>query len=283
MKMMRDYAILLLFFISLFSCSGNKKPTVVTSEAIEGYWVSGYLLHNTELSRTIASDNSKKPKVLFLRLKNEVNGFADTSYRIHGDTLLYRLGIKRSFKEDVFVEEEEFYPFRITFHSKERLVLMDDVTHEETTFYNLSILPAQPDAFNEIIFKDKELIINDSIKFYGSMGCTQEVHLLLRMPTNSTWKNNLDTIVSRINWEDAGFVQNATLVKDFKRPPLKEGEIFLPFPIGALDLNLKTKKHFGYWRFPSAHVSDPALTILIEEMKIFEEYCYKKNILRIYL
>ncbi|MDQ3109668.1 MAG: hypothetical protein M3R17_07205, partial [Bacteroidota bacterium] len=245
----------------------------------EGYWVSGYLLHNTELSRSFASENSKGPKVQLLRLKNVVNGFADTSYRIHGDTLQYRVGIRRYFMEDRLIEEEEFYPFRILFHSKDRLVLMDDVTHEETTFYNLLLVPVKPDAFNEITFEGKELIINDSITSYGSMGCTDEIYLLLKMLTNVTWKNSLDTIVSRIDWRNAIFVRESTnRMSQIGKWDSDSLIIEMLIPVPGSYMQITTPKHLGSWHFSSQNLSDPALSVLFSELLTFRAYCYKHNL-----
>ncbi|MDQ3110329.1 MAG: hypothetical protein M3R17_10580, partial [Bacteroidota bacterium] len=67
--------ILLLFFLLFSSCEKKEKEAVIINpELLDGYWVSGYLLHNTELTRTLAAESGEKPGIQLLRLKNELNG-----------------------------------------------------------------------------------------------------------------------------------------------------------------------------------------------------------------
>jgi hypothetical protein len=278
MKMKHWFALLSLVFIFFFSCSGNKKELKISEKDIEGYWVSGFLLHNTDLSRSIASDNSKKPKVLLLRLKNSVNGFADTSYRIHGDTLFYRIKFNESriWDDSLLRSKEKFYSLRITFHSKDRLVVMDDNTHQETTYYNLSILPVIQERIKEISFGvENKIIIKDSIKLYPGF-------LRPNIKTDVSWNNDLNVIVQHINWKGALLARESVKAKsqalgEFSIEMYDEG---IP---SHISIGIITEKHTGSWNFRSQYVSDPALSALIAELKTFEMYCYANNLLHHYI
>jgi hypothetical protein len=274
MKMIRWYTVLLFAFIFFLGCSENKKAVTISEKDIEGYWVSGFLLHNSELSRTIASENSKKPKVQMLRLKNEVNGLADTSYYIDGNKLLYRTGTKRVFNPDMSTKlNPEFSSFLIIFYSKERLVLKDVQTFEETTYYNLSIVPKQDEDFKEIAFGSHRYIwftINDSIELAEDFDRK-------KIAVELSWKNDLNMIIQRINWKAAIFSREANNSR--KTRPVKDSRGLHPPPPPPPEpgvrsgLHVTTTKHSANWNFSSLDVSDPALSVLLLEMLAFNSYC----------
>ncbi len=281
--MTQNAAILLLFFLSLFSCSEIKKPVAITEGDLEGYWVSGYLLHNTELSRSIASENSKKPKVLMLRLKNTVNGFADTSYLLKGNQLFYRTALPNLLRKETGGDLGEFHPFLITFLTKDRLVLQDIKTLEETTYYNINSMPDSDERFTEISF-GFEILINDSFTFRkrkfanyklinDSLVWQEEYYP--NQSINETWRKDLDLLVKRINWKAALFLTTAN-----KPQTKKIGEFKLLIPQGPrAHMRIETGKHEGEWRFTSQFVSDPALAVLCSEIRAYENYCYYNNFL----
>jgi hypothetical protein len=205
MKMTR-LTLLPLLCILFFGCTENKKAETITYKDIEGYWVSGYLLHNTDLSRSIAAGNAEREQgIQLLRLKNEVNGFADTSYRIHGDTLFYRSEIERSFDFDGnYTEKENFHSFRIIFHSKERLIVTDDVTHKETTFYNISVLPGSNETFKMITYdRDMLKITPDTVYIGYSNISVSRKNILL----DKKWSSELKMIIGKVNWNATIFTR----------------------------------------------------------------------------
>lgn len=288
MSMTQNAVIVLLFFLSFFSCSEINNQIGITEEALEGYWVSGYLLHNTEMSRSIASENSKKPKVQLLRLKNTVNGFADTSYRINGNVLSYRIALPNLVSsEHIGRMGEAFYPFLITFFSRDRLILKDPKTLEETTFYNINIIPASGENFTEIKF-GFDILINDSFtfrktKFYSyklvnDSAVLQEENYYPNQKIMEKWKNELNILVRRINWD-------ATLFLTGSNNPevVKSGEHTMIMPQGpGVQLDITTVKHAGEWKFRSQYISEPALSALVTEMRVFQNYCYYNDLLPTY-
>lgn len=275
MNMMCRLTILLLVFVSLFSCSGNKKELTISEKDIEGYWVSGYLLHNSELSRTIASTSEKKPMIQLLRLKNSVNGFADTSYKVRDNILIYRtelpnlLGVEIGYRTGGASQV-----FLITFFSKDRLILKDLKTLEETTYYNIKMIPASSENFVEISF-GPAVLINDSGAF-RKRAFPPNHHKIIKI--NDKWKEDINSLVRRVNWNAALFLEKANKTKS-----QKVGEFeFRMYDGPRINLGIRTAKHKGEWKFEGKYASEPILSVLNEEMKVFENYCYYNKLLPLY-
>ncbi|CAN5911526.1 hypothetical protein BH11BAC7_BH11BAC7_02800 [soil metagenome] len=282
MKKVRYYALSVLFLISFFSCSEIKKSEI-TYKSLEGYWVSGYLLHNTELSRAISSGNKKEPKVQLLRLKNSVNGFADTSYVLKGNILSCRTKLPSLIGVDLGNRSGEFWQqFLITFISRERLILSDLRTLEEITFYNINCVPESAENFGEISF-GSEILINDSgaikrrpLESYQLVNdSTIYTKVSRNVPVNEKWRNNLNQLVSRINWNGSLFLAGATIPETEKIGEFK----FVIQEGRRVDLSIKTTKHTATFRFNNLNTSDPAISLLRTEMEVFENYCHFNSLL----
>ncbi|CAN5371893.1 hypothetical protein BH09BAC5_BH09BAC5_17030 [soil metagenome] len=266
---MKKYVTILLLFFVLFSSCGekDKKTVVIHAEELEGYWVSGFLLHNTELTRTIAMESGKEVGGHSFRLKNSINGFEDTSYSINGDTLIYRLEntVKyEAFDSIVQKYDEDFKKYIIVFHSRDRLILRDLKSNEDITLYNISIIPSNNEKYTRMEFG--RIILLDSV-FLGDKKFSKKIAL------DKVWQENLDFLAQKINWENAIFLRQASITKKFK-----DGSFYYIEPKFKL-IEITSEKHFGRWENCGNGVSDAAISCLILEMVALEQYCLNNNLL----
>jgi hypothetical protein len=291
MKMTR-LTLLPLLCILFFGCTENKKAETITYKDIEGYWVSGYLLHNTDLSRSIAAGNAEKEQgIQLLRLKNEVNGFADTSYRINGNILSYRVknGYSNLAQADsdliLFEREPEvFNEFQIVFHSKDRLILRDKESQKEITYYNLKMVPEEKQSIESITFSDIRMKFQQGktdSAFIGLRSAANNIFRLHQIKTDKKWVSELNSIAGSINWKGALFFEESNKEASPKLD-IQDSIMYIIPPArssyhSVIPFQLKTNKFRGIWYVGVS--SDPALNALMFEMDVWKFYCYKHKIL----
>jgi hypothetical protein len=129
------------------------------------------------------------------------------------------------------------------------------------------MIPEGNERFSEIKFKE-DLIVNDSVRLGYKI--FDKV-----IPVNEEWKNDLNRITERINWKGGLFIRNACTAK------LERIGEFNFFESGEpIHFKIITTKHSGEWILEGNAVSDPALSLLIREMKVLDIYCYLHGIVK---